>query len=298
MANQPDGADDLRDEPNEQRRWIPESTRRNLLKLGGASAVAAAVGGAGLVAGQEDDGDDEGDGDEEEGSDDGPGGSEAVLDDLVDPTFGYPLATDESDGVSLEHVVDVTAQEGDGDHPDFPSEPDPETPGSFLEVGAEFFFDPVGLHVRPGDLVHFYTREGLHTVTAFTELAEPSLSLPRRVPGETPPFTSPPTTPGQSWVYEFADPGVYDYFCFPHLGLGMVGRVVVFDPEEHDLSEDRFAGYGDEGLFPNDRRVLAAEELAPANVVEQGTVAWADLTIEPPTGTPDGTPTGTPDGSE
>lgn len=291
MSNQSDETDETGGSTDEHS-WIPEASRRRVIKFGGAAAAAATLGGAGMVAGQQDDGED-GDGSGDDGGDGESAGSDAVLDDLVDPTFGYPLAADETDGVTVEHVVDVTAREGEGDHPQFPSEPDQDAPGSFIEIPVEFLFDPVGLQIEPGDLVQFVDVNGLHTVTAFTELAEPELEVPRRVPEGVEPFTSPPLTPGQSWVYEFTEPGVYDYLCLPHLGLGMVGRIVVIDPEEDDVSDDTFSVPGPEGLFPNDRRVLTAPELEPANVVEQGTVAWADLSLgEPsPTETEAGTET-------
>ncbi|WP_277553669.1 cupredoxin domain-containing protein [Halobaculum limi] len=306
MANQTGGSDGDGDSDDEQFRFLYPS-RRTLLKVGGATAGAAAIGGAGLVAGQEDD-DDEGDDDGDAGDDGGSTGSDALLDDLVDPTWGYPLAVDEAEGVSVEHTVDVTVIPGEGEHEGFPAEPDESAPGSFIEIGAEFVFDPVGLAVEPGDLVEFQCLEGLHTVSAFTELAEPGLELPRRVPEGVPPFTSPPLTPGQSWVYQFTEPGVYDYFCFPHLGLGMVARIVVYDPEEDDLSSDEFAVAPPEGLFPNDVDVLTSEELEPQAIVDAGEVAWADLSLESPsageptdddgTETSDGEETETPEGEE
>lgn len=298
MATKRDSGADGSDESNEsdERAWLPQSSRRRLLKLGGVGAVTAVAGGVGMSAAQQED--DDG-GDDSDDSDD-PTGSDALLDDLVDPTWGYPLAADEAGSVTLEHTVDVTVLPGEGAHEGFPAEPDESEPGSFVEVGAEFVFDPVGIAIEPGDLVEFQDVEGLHTVTAFTELAEPDLELPRRVPDGVPSFTSPPLTPGQSWVYQFTESGVYDYFCFPHLGLGMVGRVVVYDPEEDDLSSDAFAVDPPEGLFPNDSTVLTSEELDPQAIVEEGTVAWEELSLEAPspTDSPDGEETETPDGEE
>jgi len=32
---------------------------------------------------------------------------------------------------------------------------------------------------------------------------------------------------GETWSYTFETPGTYTYFCVPHEGAGMVGRVVV-----------------------------------------------------------------------
>lgn len=267
-------------------------SRRNLLKLTGAGAGVAALGSMSIAgAGQEG-----GETPTPGGGDNtttGTGAAEHFVADLVDPVFGYPLARGETDDLDVEHVVDVMIEEGDGAHEAFPQEPDEEAPGNFAEVPAEFFFDPVGLHVEPGDIVHFNTVVGLHTVTAFHDkFVEGDLQIPNRVPAGVPGYTSPPLMPGESWVYRFREKGVYDYFCFPHLGLGMVGRIVVLDPEADDVQSDQFAAPTAGELFPNDERVLAAEELNPANIVEAGSVAWTDLTL-PAQSTPTGTPTGT-----
>ena len=34
-------------------------------------------------------------------------------------------------------------------------------------------------------------------------------------------------TPGESWEATFSDPGTYDYYCEPHRGAGMVGKIIV-----------------------------------------------------------------------
>lgn len=267
-------------ETSEQSSRISDWSRRNILKITGAGAGLAALGGMTVTgAGQED------------GETPTPGGgnetptdtaeAEHFVADLVDPVFGYPLAMGESDDLDVEHVVDVMLEEGDGAHEDFPQEPDEEAPGEFMEVPAEFFFDPVGLHVEPDDIVHFNTVAGLHTVTAFHDkFVEGDLQIPNRVPEDVPGYTSPPMMPGESWVYQFTESGVYDYFCFPHLGLGMVGRIVVLDPEEDDVESDEFSAPTAGELFPNGERVLTADELDPANIVEAGSVAWADLTLQ------------------
>lgn len=280
-----------RDDTAERNRTMLDRSRRNVLKIAGAGAGLAALGGLSTTGvGQEDGGTPTATPTETPT----PGAGDAAEDehfvaDLVDPVFGYPLAGGETDDLELEHVVDVTFVDGGGSHEGFPQEPDEDAPGQFVEVPAEFFFDPVGLHVEPGDLVHFDTVAGLHTVTAFHEkFSEPNLDVPTRVPDDVPGFTAPPMTPGESWVYQFTEPGVYDYFCFPHLGLGMVGRIVVLDPEEDDVDSETFAAPTAGELFPNGGAVFSAPELDPATIVEAGSVAWADLTFEV-----QGTPTGT-----
>jgi plastocyanin len=50
---------------------------------------------------------------------------------------------------------------GEGAHENFPINPSTEDPFEF-----EFEFDPVGLHVEPGGVVHFFSAAGEHTATA------------------------------------------------------------------------------------------------------------------------------------
>lgn len=324
------------DDSNDQHRTVDDK-RRSVLKLTGVGVGLAGIAGAtsvGALGGDDKDDGDGKDGDDgkNDGSDKGDGDSDHFIADLVDPTFGYPLAADETDDLTLEHVVTATMEEGPGAHPNFPTEdfgdegmgappgtpgtpngtpstpagtPDARTdtdgtatPGGAGEIPVEFFFDPVGLHVEPDDLVHFAAVSGLHTISAFHEkFSEPQFELPTRVPEGVPGFTSPPLVPDESWVYQFVEPGVYDYFCFPHLGLGMVARIVVFDPETHDLDDEAFAEPETGGLLPNDERVLSAPELDPAHIVENCTVAWADLTLDG-SGTDTDTETDTETGTE
>ena len=302
----------VNDNVSDESERLVDWPRRNVLKLAGVGV--AGLGGAMAVGatddekeGEKKDGDESDDGKKGEGDGDG----DHFLSDLVDPTFGYPLAADETDDVELRYVVEATLEEGPGSHPGFPTEdfggPPADagtpsgmngtttategTPAGPNEIPVEFFFDPVGLWVEPGSLVHFKDVLGLHTVSAFHEkFSEPGMELPNRVPECVPGFTSPPLTPEESWVYEFEEPGVYDYFCFPHIGLGMVGRIVVYDPERHDLDDEAFAVSRPEGLSPNDEQVLTAPELDPGYIVEHGRVAWSDITLD---GEPSGTETGT-----
>lgn len=261
--------------------------RRTLLKAFGAG-TALSLGAGGATASEH------GSSAETDDQDDGH-----FVADVVDPVFGYPLAADETDDLELEHLVELYTVEGSGEHENFPQAPPQEggdgADGESGESGeggqggnggdggfqAEFVFDPVGLRVDPGDLVHFHDTAGLHTVTAFHEkYSEAFQEIPTRVPDGVPGFTSPPIIGGESWIYQFSTPGVYDVLCLPHLFFGMVMRVVALDPDEHDVEDDRFAAPSGGELSPNAAAVLTADELAPSNIVDQGTVAWGDLTLE------------------
>lgn len=111
------------------------------------------------------------------------------------------------------------------------------TPGAPGEGGfPDFYFDPVGIRLRPGDVVAFDIQNELHTVTAY----HPRFyGFQQRVPDGTPGFTSPLIVDGDTWYYRFEETGVYDIQCVPHESLGMVMRAVVLE-EGDEVPE----GYG------------------------------------------------------
>lgn len=81
------------------------------------------------------------------------------------------------------------------------------------------YFDPVGLHVEPGDTVRFEVAAGSHSATAY----------PDRVPEGADAFDSGVRSDG-SFEHAFEVPGTYDHYCVPHRAVGMVGRIVVGEP--------------------------------------------------------------------
>lgn len=220
-------------------------SRRFLMKVFGAGAAVTAISGTAAA---------------------GRGGRGIRIDDV----YGAPYSRDDTVPSGLvDHVVALDHLP-DGVHEGFPAP----------EGGDEFVFDPVGLHVKPGDIVHFDNHHHEHTASAFHNKWNPI--FPKRVPDGVPGFTSPPFIGGESWLYRFTTKGVYDLFCFPHFPLGMAMRIVVFDPEEDDIGDDQFAGWGpfpDLPPFANAETVLTTSELAPANIVDEGQIAWADLAL-------------------
>lgn len=246
--------------------------RRTLLRLTGAGAALST---AGLVAAQDDDNDDGGDVDDDTAETNDDGGTDDDSDDVdddddgdddvnFDPVFGYPgLADDEvPDDLDPDHVVDM------------------ETRPPVEEALGDFVFNPVGLHVEPGDVVEFRGTQPEHTATAYHN-AQGRWQL---VPDDVPPLTS-PVVPGEGfWLYRFDEPGVYDLFCAPHELFGMAMRVVVGTEDEWTVVRNR------EGRPPLEASqfVLNRPALDPAAVVEAGTVAWDDLELEPPSAPTEG----------
>lgn len=209
--------------------------RRGVMRLFGAGAVVAGVGGTAAAK---------------------PGGVS------IDEVYGASYEASESvPSGAVDQVVQL--------HLHF----DPSTPAP-----PEFFFDPVGVHLEAGEVIDFSVHGGLHTVTALhPKFDEPGVfAFPNRVPTENG-FTSAVMNTGDSWLYRFSTPGVYDIMCLPHYDLGMVVRVVVTGRNPNaPIPADTY----DDSLLPQAvEDVFDAPEMTPQNIVDQGTVAWEDLTL-------------------
>lgn len=215
----------------------------------------------------------------------------------IDSVWGETVGFDQPSKTppSSDHTVELHVHEEDI-HEDFPilsdvklinlrqqlivSHPLGKGVGKGSEVPVEFFFDPVGLHVEPGDVVKFVSHNHEHTATSF----HPGFGFPPRVPAGR--FSSPPIMGFEdqnlhdSWFYEFTAPGVYDINCLPHLPFGMVMRIVVADDESELNSFSDYPDLPDIDVFDNANRVLNAPEIDdPSNIGIGGEVAWEDLTL-------------------
>lgn len=171
-----------------------------------------------------------------------------------------------------------------------------------------FYFDPAGLAVESGDIVQFTFNTPDHTVTPY----HPAHGFQRRVPEDTPPFSSPIVNVDGAWLYRFDDDGVYDLYCGPHHILGMVMRVVVGDLDSDEIPEyeDTFEGTeggedqppllppfsqemleaqlnqfsdqndGTEWVWLTPQEVLDASALDPDNIQNEGAVGFEDVIEE------------------
>lgn len=122
--------------------------------------------------------------------------------------------------------------------------------------GADVWFDPIGLLVRPGGTVTWRNDDpaNSHTSTAYHAS---NRGHPLRIPPDAKPWNSDYLLPGETFPVMFSVPGVYDYFCIPHEMAGMVGRIVVLgggapvpaeptmQPELHAAARDAFPPVGD-----------------------------------------------------
>ena len=135
----------------------------------------------------------------------------------------------------------------------------------------EFYFEPVGLLIQPGDSVRFVAVSPHHTATAYHEQHIKS----HRVPDGVGPFSSPIVPIGEDWTYTFTIPGTYDLWCGPHEHYGMAMRIVVGEPG--GPAEEPVTNFGPDGVFATSGLVLNDPALASSMIVELGSVSWYDL---------------------
>ncbi|TIP75815.1 MAG: hypothetical protein E5X53_05380 [Mesorhizobium sp.] len=103
--------------------------------------------------------------------------------------------------------------------------------------GSHVWFDPIGLHVKPGQTVQWVNRDrgNSHTATSYhPEIFE----RVRRIPAKAKPWNSDYLLPDETFSFRFDEEGVYDYYCVPHEHAGMVGRIVVGNPSGTEVAAE------------------------------------------------------------
>jgi plastocyanin len=135
-------------------------------------------------------------------------------------------------------------------------------------------FNPVGLHLQPGQRVRWSCRSIGSSATAFHPSND---NHELRIPEGARPFDSGYMTDrdmqGSSFEWVFEEEGTYDYFSRNHERLGAVGRIVVGSPGGPG---ERPLGYaGSEGrtpIFPDVSKVLTW--LTSEMIVREKVVPW------------------------
>jgi plastocyanin len=95
--------------------------------------------------------------------------------------------------------------------------------------GATVWFDPIGLLVEPGATIRWQIHENVHSTAAYHPAnGNHALRIPE---GDTPWDSDYLVNPGDHFEVTLTVPGVYDYFCLPHEEAGMVGRIIVGEPD-------------------------------------------------------------------
>ncbi|MEY9833785.1 plastocyanin [Sinorhizobium fredii] len=127
--------------------------------------------------------------------------------------------------------------------------------------GSHVWFDPIGVLIKPGQMVRWtnFNPGNSHTTTAYHPA---NFGKPLRIPESAKSWGSDYLLPDESFSVTFTDQGVYDYYCVPHEQAGMVGRIIVGEPEAHGRWMEAVAassGLPDEALkaFPTVEEIMA-----------------------------------------
>jgi plastocyanin len=176
-----------------------ETNRRSVLQILGAGAT---VGLAGCSSGG--DTDENGNEDENESDTDGT----------------TPTNDDDSSGENEQ----IPGEDVLGGPDDLQSSATVEALSLDADQGAgQNVFSPAVVWVEAGATVTWENTSGSHSVTSY----HPNNDKPMRMPTDASSFDSGLLSEGESFEHTFETPGVHNYFCSPHEGLGMVGLVVV-----------------------------------------------------------------------
>ncbi|MER9180324.1 plastocyanin/azurin family copper-binding protein [Mesorhizobium sp. M0767] len=102
--------------------------------------------------------------------------------------------------------------------------------------GSHVWFDPIGILIKPGQTIRWTNLNpgNSHTTTAYNPT---NFERPLRMPKAAKSWDSDYLLPNESFSVTFIEQGVYDYYCIPHEHAGMVGRIIVSEPEAHGWAE-------------------------------------------------------------
>ena len=148
----------------------------------------------------------------------------------VTPTPEATATVQEADGhhEEEEHHEDEQAHEEGGHGSGGPAD---HVVVEMLTNDTGHHFHPHVAWVKPGGTVEFHNASGTHTATAY----HPDNGKPLRMPEGAEPFDSGLLTEaGETFEHTFELEGVYDIYCAPHETLGMIGTVLVGEPDPHD----------------------------------------------------------------
>ncbi|MEF8777473.1 MAG: plastocyanin/azurin family copper-binding protein [Natronomonas sp.] len=191
-------------------------TRRQMVQLTGATAVAGLAGCTGTQTNE--------------------GQTESEMD-------GDQTEEDHEDE-ELEHEEEEEGEHeeedehgGEDEHGHDHDEGELEEPTATAEVklqteGGQHHFAPHAVWIEPGGTVTWTNESGQHDAVAYHP---DNGDKPRRIPEKAAPWsTGLLAEEGAAASHTFETEGVYDYYCTPHESVGMVGTVVVGEPDPHD----------------------------------------------------------------
>lgn len=216
---------------------MSKQTRRRLLELAGAAAVTALAGctSTGSQPGGEASGEDQPDTESEQHDDvhteEGSGHHEEEDGHHEEGTDEHTERSTDHHGGEDEHHQVETDEHGHNHDEGTPDGPSQTAEVGLSTEGQQHHFKPHVAWVEPGGTVTWQLESGSHDVVAY----HPDNDRPLRIPKATDPWsTELLSEEGATVERTFETEGVYDYFCTPHESLGMVGTVIVGNPDAHE----------------------------------------------------------------
>lgn len=138
----------------------------------------------------------------------------------------------EHHGEETEHHEEETGHSGDShNHETGVGEPTKSATVEMLTQDGSYHFAPHVVWVTVGGTVTWTNESGSHSTIAY----HPDNDQPQLVPDGTAAWDSGLLTEqGATFEHTFETEGVYHYYCGPHESLGMIGSVIVGEPDPHE----------------------------------------------------------------
>ncbi|MFC6730243.1 plastocyanin/azurin family copper-binding protein [Natronoarchaeum mannanilyticum] len=188
------------------------NSRRRLLSVTGSIVLATLAGCSGVLGGDPEN--DDADGEPANESDGDAGGN-------ASDGGGSDGDSADGDGSSPTEDGDDAADDETPPMPEPVDWTDEERGTISVGPGGEFVFDPDAVRVEPGTLVRWLWESDFHNVVPVDRPDGADWD------GETETYDQ-----GHSYEFTFETPGTYEYVCEPHEGAGMRGYVVVSDDQQ------------------------------------------------------------------
>ncbi|MFQ3319023.1 MAG: plastocyanin [Natronomonas sp.] len=117
--------------------------------------------------------------------------------------------------------------EEEGGHSEGVGEPTDTAEVTMITEGEDYHFEPHVVRVTVGGTVTWTNENGSHSTTAY----HPDNDQPQLVPDGAASWNSGILSEqGMTFEHTFETEGVYHYYCTPHESLGMIGSIIVGDP--------------------------------------------------------------------
>ena len=141
-------------------------------------------------------------------------------------TNGTPTESGHDDG-----GTETGHSDDEDDHDEAVGAPSDTAEVRMITEDGGYHFEPHVVRVNVGGTVTWHNESGSHSTTAY----HPDNDQPQLVPDGAAAWDSGILSEqGATFEHTFETEGVYHYYCTPHESLGMIGSVIVGEPDPHE----------------------------------------------------------------